>query len=154
VAGQQPLDRSAQQGRIVARHRRDDQQPWTILGPLAAEMLELAERLAQHDLLVNGDIPAVDDRRFEAEFRLASRRCSMGENVKGRCDDRPHVRIGEGIDRILQPARTDIGERAGPGKQRALHLIRVVKHRFSTPVRRVMGGATGLVQSRIDRPFR
>ncbi len=69
VARQHPLDRAAQQRRIMARHRRDDQQLRPVLHALAAEMLELAERLAEHDLLVDGDAPALDAGRSRARTR-------------------------------------------------------------------------------------
>ena len=89
----------------MARHRRDDQQLRAAFDALAAEMLELAERLAQHDLLGDRHRLAVDDGGVEAEFRLAARRRGMGEDVEGRCDDRPHVRVSEGIAGFcIQPA--------------------------------------------------
>ena len=127
VAGKHPLDRAAQQGRIMARHRRDDQQLRAAFDALAAEMLELAERLAEHDLFGDRHRLAVDDGCGDAEFRLAARRRDVREYVKGRCNDRPHMRVSERICRVLHPAGADVGERAGTGEQRALHFISVVK---------------------------
>jgi hypothetical protein len=144
VPRQHPLDGAAQQRRIVARHRRDDQQLRSALHALAPEALQLAERLAQHDLLGDRDLATFDDGVGQAEVRLAPRRRRMGKNVKGRCDDRPHVGISKRIDRVLHPAGANIGEGAGTGKQRALYLIRVVKHRTSAPCARSYEEAMGI----------
>jgi hypothetical protein len=88
----------------------------------------LAERLAKHDLLVDGDPAAVDDGAVEAEVRLAARGRGMGENIERRGHDRRHAAISEGVYGVLHPAGADVGERAGSGEQRALHFIGVVEH--------------------------
>ena len=126
VAGHHPLDRAAKQGRIMAGHRRDHQQLRPGRSALLPEMLQLAERLAEHDLLVDRDLLALDDDPLDPEFRLAARRRGVGEDFERRGDDRAHLRIAERIGRILHPAGAEIGEGAGPREQRTLHFIRVV----------------------------
>ena len=132
VAGEHPPDRAAQQGCVVAGHRRDDEELGPALHAFAAEALQLPERLPKHDLLGDRHRLALDDRRLEAELRLAARRRRMGEHIERGRDDGTHAAIGEGIGWVLKPAGADVGEGAGSGEQRPLHFIGVVKHLLST----------------------
>ena len=130
---QHPLDRAAQQRGIMAGHRRDDQQLGAALHARAIfggahEALELAERLAQHHFLMDGDLPAVDHRAIEPEFRLAARRGGMREHLERRGKHRPAAEIGERIGGVVQQTGGKIGQRARTCEKRALNLISVVQH--------------------------
>ncbi len=100
VVRQQPLDRAAQQGCIVARHRRDDEQRRAVLDALAIEMLQLAEGLAEQDFLMNADILPANMNRFDAEFGLAARGGGMGEDLQACRDKRPHRAVTPWVGRV------------------------------------------------------
>ena len=55
VLGQHPLDRAAKKRRIMARHRRDDQQRRLVVRSVLPEAFQLTERLAKEDILVDRD---------------------------------------------------------------------------------------------------
>src|SRR3954467_12281014 len=57
---QQPLNRTAQKRRIMARHRRDDQQRASTFGADFPEIFELAEGLAEDDVLIDSDRLSTD----------------------------------------------------------------------------------------------
>jgi hypothetical protein len=125
---QHPCHRSAQQRRKVTRHGCDDQQRLARLHPFLAEMLELPERKAKRDILVDLRDLLSDLDFGDPELRLAARRGRMGKYFKARCNQRAHVRIAEGIRRVAEPSGAKACKFARTGQQRALHLIGVVKH--------------------------
>jgi hypothetical protein len=88
----------------VAGHRRDDENVRAFVMPLAVEMLELPEGLAEQDLLVNRDFLAADVRGFDPELRLPARRGGMGEDLEARRDHWPHRAVTPGVGRIVEPA--------------------------------------------------
>ncbi len=126
-----PLDRAAQQRRIVARHRGDNQQRLPSFRVDLTEALQLPERLAQHHILVDRDQLLADRNLDDAEFRLTARRGGVGEHIQPGCDQRPHRRISERVGRIVEPSGAEARQLARPGQQRALHLIGVIKHQNS-----------------------
>jgi len=109
VARQQALDRAAQQGRIVARHWRDDQQAGAGLDALADKMLELSERLPQQNLLTDRHALAADANALDAEFGLAVRSGRVGEYFEARGDQRPHRAVTPGIGGIAEPPGSEPG---------------------------------------------
>ena len=117
AAREQALDRPAQQRRIVARHRRDDQQARTLVDAFAGEMLELPERLAENDLLVDAHVLAADPDAVDAEFRLAARRGGMGEDLEARGDHRPHRAVTPGIGGIVEPAGAEPASLLAPARK-------------------------------------
>src|SRR3546814_8608709 len=105
MAGQQPLDRAAQQFRIMARHRRDDQQLGRVFGALMLEMLELAKGLARLDRLCNAYRLPVDDGFIQLEPRLAARCRRMCKDFECRGEHRAAAEIAERIRRMLHHLR-------------------------------------------------
>ena len=67
-------------------------------------MLELPERLAEQDLLVDRHVLAADVRHFDPELGLAARRRGMGEHLEARRDQRAHRAVSQGIGGIVEPA--------------------------------------------------
>ena len=127
VARQHPLHRAAQQRGVMARHGCHDQQLLLAFDALAPEPLELAERLAQHDLLEDGDGLAVDDRALEAEFGLPARLRGVGEDVETRGDHRPEAGAAERIGGILQPALAHVRKQARARQPVPLEFIGIVE---------------------------
>jgi hypothetical protein len=115
----------------VARHRRDDQEPRTLVDAVARKMLELAERLADQDLLVNPNLLAADLDAVDAELGLPARSGGMGENLEARRHHRAHRAIAERIGGIAQPSGAQTRELARTCEKRTLHFIGVVEHRTS-----------------------
>ena len=114
----------------MARHRRDDQQLRAGLStPSRAEMLELAERLAEHDLLVDRDRLACR-RSSTVRSRIPACRAAPRHGRRHRAPRRRSAPSAyKRTDwRVVEPAGADIGEGAGTGEQRTLHFIGVVKH--------------------------
>ena len=93
----------------MARHRRDDQDMRAFLDAFAIEMLELPERLAEQDLLVDRYVLAPDVRLFESEFGLAVRGGRIREHFEARRDDRPHRAVAPWIGGIVEPAGAEPG---------------------------------------------
>ena len=91
-------------------------------------MLQLPERLAQHDLLLDRDDLAPDDRGIKPELGLAAMGRGVREHAETGGDHRPHRRVAERIGRIVEPSGAEVSEPAGAGHHRTLHLIRVVQH--------------------------
>ena len=128
MVGQQGLDRAAQQGGVVAAHRRHHQHLRVASDGVAMEVEELAERLAQQDLFVDRDGLVADLRGLQPERRLA---VVLGEA-------RHDLRAGG--DRLAEPgvrprivgAGIDLLEGAGPhsdgDRELALEFVRLVKH--------------------------
>ena len=128
MAGQHALDRAAQQRRIMARHRRDDQQLGGALRPLVGEMLELAERLARLDLLAHPHRFAVDDRLIQFEPRLAARCRGVREHLQRRCELRAATEIAERVRGVLHHLRPRGRERARASEPALLHFKGVIQH--------------------------
>ena len=105
VAWQHPLDRPAQQCREVPAHRRDDQQLRLSLHALLAEVQQVAERLAERDVLVDRDDLAADGRLGDSECRLSARRAGVREDIETCRRDRAERAVAERIRRIVEPPR-------------------------------------------------
>src|SRR6185312_10117288 len=148
----QALDGSAQERRIVARHRSNHQQPRSLFDTVAREMLELAERLPQKDLLVDADLLAADLDAVDPKIGFAVRRRGTGEDLEARRHDRAHGVITEGIRGIVEPSGAQTGKPARTCEKRALHLIGVVEHPASflplnaTDVARLCSADKGMLQ--------
>ena len=123
-----PLDGTAQQGREMAGHRRDDQELGATLYPLAAEPLELPERQPQHDLFGDRDFAPVDGRPLESERGLAARRGGMREHLQRGPHHRAAAEIGKRVCRVVEQPRAPARHRARAREHRSLHLVKVVKH--------------------------
>src|SRR5271166_4950856 len=68
MVGQQRLDGAPQQGREVARERRDDQDGRPYAGGILAEVEQVAKRIGGDDLLVDGNLLATDRDGADAEI--------------------------------------------------------------------------------------
>ena len=128
VARQHPLDRAAQQGRIMARHRRDDQQLRRILAGIVLEMLQLPERFARLDRFGHADRLTVDLGLVQLETGLATRRRSVGKDLQRRSEHRAAAEIAERVGGVLHDLCTGGRERACPGEPALLHVESVIKH--------------------------
>ncbi len=129
VAGQHPLDRAAQQGGIMARHRRHDEQLGLAFGRAGAgEVDQPAERLGRLDHLFDRHFLAVDDGEGQIESGFAVRRCGMGEDIEPRCHHVADAGHGKGVGRIAHPFGAESGPRTRAGQQAPLHLIGFVQH--------------------------
>ena len=91
VIGQQRLDRAAQQGGVVAAHRRHHQHLGIAPRGVAMEAQQLAERLAQQDLFVDRDGLVADLGGLQAERGLG---VVLGE---------PRHDLGAGRHRLAEP---------------------------------------------------
>ncbi len=78
-------------------------------------MLELAERLAEHDILDHGHFAPFDRHGIETEIGLAARLRGVGEDVEAGGDHRAEAGVRQRIGRILEPARAKIGHQARAG---------------------------------------
>jgi hypothetical protein len=85
VAGQHRVDGAAEQRRVMARHRRDDQE-LLLVGRLVAagllEIEELAEGPLPDDALMDREALAMDEGRGQPEFRLAVAACRALEKFR------------------------------------------------------------------------
>src|SRR6185437_2849480 len=95
---------------------------------VAREMLELAERLSQQDLLVDADLLAADLDDVDPEIGLAVRSSSIGENLEPSGNDGAHRTVTEGIGGVVEPSGAQTGKLARTCEKRALHFIGVVEH--------------------------
>ena len=137
---QHPPHRVAQQRRVMARHRRHDQQLGSAGHAFANEMLELAEGLAQHDLFTDRDFAAVDHRLGDAERRLAARGSRMREDFQSRRKHRPAAEIGKRVRRVLEQARAEVRHGAGTSQHRSLEFVSVVQHQETVLRQRARAG--------------
>src|SRR5688572_25014384 len=128
---QHALDGAAQQSRIVARHRRDDQQARPPLDTFTAEVLELAEGLFEDHFLAHEHILARYLHHLDPEFGFAAWCGGVSEDIERRGYDRAHAAVSEWICRVLHPPGAYVREGTGSGEQRTLHFIGVVEHHFS-----------------------
>ncbi len=82
----------------MAGHGRHDQELRVLFAStFAHEAFQLAEGLADEDLLVNPELLALHHRMADPEFRLASRCRGVGENVESRRDQRADAGVSEWI---------------------------------------------------------
>ena len=68
------------------------------------------------------------DAQWESQNGLGAFAALLLQNIEPGGDQWAHRIVREGIGGIVQPSGAHAGEFARPGKERALHLIGVVKH--------------------------
>ena len=115
----------------MAAHRSDDQQrrPGLVaLGSSLHEMLEVAERQPQRDLLADRDRLAPDLDRASPNSGLPRGAAAWANTSRLAAAIGPMRVVGERIGGISEPAGAQPGELAGAGQERALHFIGVIKH--------------------------
>ncbi len=126
---QEGFDRAAQQGRIMARHGRDDQQARLARrmgGQVTPEMQELAERPDPDDFLFDRDLLAADHGLFEAEGRLAVTAGHALEQFRRSREIAAHRRIGQRIERALEGQPGHVGKRARRRHRQMDHLVEMI----------------------------
>ena len=133
VVGQKRLDRAAQQRCVMARHRRDDQQPRlrpfrTVLEH-ALEMDELAERPLPDRRDMHRHALAADQRRGDAPFRPAVAARRALEQFASRSDRFSERGEGQRIDRVLEEQPRGVGPRPRRIERRMAHLVEPVQRR-------------------------
>ena len=132
--GQQRLDRAAQQRRVVAGHRRHDEEARVLampLGQLALEMQQLTEGLLPDDLVLHRNALAVDDGLVQAEFRLAVDAGGALEQLGGGRHGAAHRHVGQGIQRVFVEQLRGVRGGAERDERGMVPFIEVVQHRLS-----------------------
>ncbi len=133
VIGQKGFDRAAQQRRVVARHRRDDQKLRlrTLRRVLerALEAHELAERPFPDGRDIDRHALAADQCRGDAPFRLAVAARRALEQFAGRGDGFAVSRKRQRIDRILEEQSRGIGHGARRVQRRVAHFVEPIEWR-------------------------
>ena len=133
VERQERLDGSAQQGGVVTRQRRNDQQ----LGlgrrrgavELALEMKQTAEWPPPHDAFGYRNAFACHERAGQAERRLAVAARQPFEQFEG-CDDiLAEMRVGEQIGGVLQPKLGHVGHSSRRRQRKMGNLVKFISER-------------------------
>src|SRR5205085_12081704 len=107
---------------------RDDQQVRALVMPLTIEMLQLPKRLAEEDLLMDGQVLAADVDVLDHEFRLAARGGGVGVDLEACGRDWAHRAIAPRVRGVVQPSGAKARQFARTCEKRALNFIGVVKH--------------------------
>ena len=129
TAFEHALDRAAQQGRIVAAHRRNDQQTRGIGGQtFVRELPEIAERLVDLHRLVHSVRHAVDLDYLKPKGGLGARRSSMSKDLERGREHLGAAETGPGILRIAEHLGAHGCHGAARVQQRALDFIGFVEH--------------------------
>ena len=127
--GQERLDRAAQQGRVMARHRRDDQKlrlarAGDEIRP--DEMEQIAERPRPHDLLED----RVDRRRqpviVQPKRRLAVAARHALEQFRAGGDVLAEQRVGERVEGIVEHEMRRVGHGARRRESGVRHLVELI----------------------------
>ncbi len=129
MARKHPLHCAAKQRRVMARHRRDDQQLGLVRRrTIANEMLELSERLAAFDLFGDRYWLAINGGYAESEIGLTARHGGVGENVECGRHDRTTTKVRERIGYTIQPVGLNLRQIACPSHPVFLNFITRIKH--------------------------
>ncbi len=133
MIGQERFDRAAQQRRVVARHRRDDQHARLRLArrprDQALEIQQLAERPLPDRMDVHRHAHAGDLDILDAPFRLAvAPRGALEQFAAGR-DRFAELGVRERIERILKQQLRRIGHGPNRIERRLPHLVHPVERR-------------------------
>ncbi len=147
--GQERLDRAAKQGRVMARHRRDDQELrlTRAAGEIrSGEMEKIAERFRPDDLLEDRIDDAVDGKVVEPKGWLAVAARQTLEQFGPRRDVLPQRRVGERVPGIAEDQMRRVRHGSRRRQSGVSHLIELVgiggRHRID------LSGAT----ERADMP--
>ena len=126
VMGQESLDRAAQQRRVMAGHRRDDEELRLRCssGQVALEAQDAAERPLPDHLLRDRDHPAVHRRVVEAEARLGVTAGHPLEHL-GRGGHGPAESRG-GDEGGLRPEAGEVGRGAGRTSDQVSEFMKLV----------------------------
>ena len=144
VIGEEALDRAAQQGRVMPRHRRDDEEArlrpaWRVLeGTL--EMQKPTERSLPKHGDVHRDARAADHGGIDIPLRLAISPRRALEQFQARSHGLAEGGIGQRIGGILVEQPCGIGEGAGGIEGRLAHFIEPVGRRR---IHRAVGARCG-----------
>jgi hypothetical protein len=132
MAGQHPLDRAAQQRRIMARHRRDDQQLGPPFVPSRLKRLSCPNGLRSTISSVTRPCGRrLRSRRSRMRACRAAPRHARTLRAPRRTSGRRRNRRRDWPD--SEAFRTEVGHGAGPGQHRALHFIGVIEHSQQFP---------------------
>ena len=133
MAGQKGFDRAAQQRRIMAGHRRDDQQLGLLrrsTGELPLETQQFAERARPDIFLDDRDFFAADRGRVKAEDRLAVaarhalEKFGRSRNIAGERS------VGEGVEGTLEELQGGVRQRARRGERQMQHLVYLIGNTY------------------------
>ncbi|MNT01471.1 hypothetical protein D3C72_1359370 [compost metagenome] len=128
---QQRLHGAAQQGRIMAGHRRHQQHLRLRLAgriDLFFEMDEIAERTRPDGLFSNGNGLSIDNSRGKAEFRFDITARQAFENLEAGIEASSEGRAGKRVHRIVAGLAHHIGTGAQRRHGRMVHFIKMVEH--------------------------
>ena len=127
--GQERLDRAAKQGRVMARHRRDDEQ-LRLTGAAgeagADEAEQTAKRLGPDDVLEDRVCDAVDLNLVEPESRLAVAARHALEQFRPGRDVLAKEGVGERVPGIAEHEMGRVGDRPRRRQRRVGHLVELV----------------------------
>ncbi len=129
VVGQEGLDRAAKQGRVMARHRRDDQElrlnrAGGEIRP--GEMQEIAERPGPDDLLQDRIEDSVHVNVIKPEGRLAVAARQALEQLRPGRDVLAQRRVGERVPGIAEHQTRRVRHRARRRQSGVSHLVQLV----------------------------
>jgi hypothetical protein len=134
VARQERRDRVAQQRRVVAGHRRDDEQARLVRARAQlAEAAQLGEGPARHHLLAHLDRLAVDHDMADAEARLAVAARRALEDLAAGGDRAAHARVRRGHERMAEDMVQRLRHQAGRRDHGAVQVVEMVEQVGSSP---------------------
>ena len=133
VIGQEAFDRAAQQRRVVARHRRDDEQlrlrPPQRMLERALEMQQAAERPLPDRRDVHRHALGADQRRGDVPLRLAVAAGRALEQFAGGGDGLAELGVRPGIGGVLEEQLAGIGKGAGRIERGLAHFVEPIGRR-------------------------